>query len=347
MGAKTGISWCDATWSPIIGCSKVSAGCDNCYAERVAARFLLDINDADGLGYYSDVIKCNCDDFNVRGWNGESVRKDPKFNPLTAKRPRTIFVCSMGDLFHESVPDEWIDDVMAIIALTPRHRYMILTKRPDRMLRYKTDPDAYDRVLEAAEIIRKDHSETNLIGIPDPVNGHFWRNLALGVSIENQATADERVAVLLQTPAAKRFVSFEPALGPVDLRFLQPKDLQAEIDALHGTHGVIRPHRGTCDRLDLVIMGGETGANARPMQAAWARSMRDQCQEAGVPFHFKSWGEYCYPTQMPEATFRAWDYRHGEENAMPKPWRVGKRAAGRLIDGKEYNGQIEWEGLTC
>ncbi|MCE1274150.1 MAG: phage Gp37/Gp68 family protein, partial [Chlorobiales bacterium] len=267
MGAKTGITWCEATWNPVIGCSHVSAGCNNCYAERVAARFCME-----GLtgipGYYHGVARM------IDGkWTGKTVRKDPKFNPLTARYPRTIFVCSMGDLFHESVPERWIDEVMAIIALTPRHRYMILTKRPDRMLRYKTDPDAYDRVLEAAEIIRKDHSETNLIGIPDPVNGHFWRNLALGVSIENQATADERVAVLLKTPAAKRFVSFEPALGPVDLRFLQPKDLQTEIDALHGTHGVIRPHRGTCDRLDLVIMGGESGPKARPMHPDWARFM--------------------------------------------------------------------------
>lgn len=338
MGAKTKIEWADATWNPIIGCSHVSTGCNNCYAERVAARFEWNKNSDESLGYYYDVASNN-------GWRGVSVRKTPKFNPLTAWKPRTIFVCSMGDLFHKSVPDEWIDEVMDVIATAKHHRFMLLTKRPERMLEYM--------LRYCAEASPVDDPETLAFGGIGALTARdILPNLALGVSIENQATADERVPLLLQTPAAKRFVSYEPALGSITML----EEWMGICPECGGGQDSCKSSRVACcpdcghgrmTWLDLIIMGGESGPKARPMHLAWARLMRDQCQEAGVPFHFKSWGEYCYPTQMPEETFRAWDYRHGEENAMPKPWRVGKRAAGRLIDGKEYNGQIEWEGRTC
>lgn len=355
MGAKTGIPWCDATWNPVIGCSKVSVGCDNCYAERTAARF-AESKSGDYRGPYFDVMHYN--DHGRWVWSGETAFRTPQFNPLKARKPQTILVCSMGDLFHPSVPDEWIDGVLSVIAMTPQHRYMILTKRPERMrayfdggkdsyyraIRIMTTLDMYqDELIDTPEYdYLLEHRQDNAscrISHPD---GWPLPNLALGVSVENQYTAEVRVPVLLETPAAKRFVSIEPALGPVDLRYLQPTDPPTEINALEGTHGVLRPHGGKCDKLDLVIIGGESGPNARPMRHDWARLMRDQCQTFGVPFHFKSWGEYCYPSQMPEEIFRAWDCKHGTESTMPKPWRVGIKASGRLLDGVEYDGTINW-----
>lgn len=311
MGSTTKIEWAGATWNPVVGCSHVSAGCNNCYAERMAARF--------EHGRYHGVVTSG-------KWNGKTEKQSSLFNPLTAKKPRTIFVCSMGDLFHESVQTEWIDKVMAVIALTPQHRYMILTKRPSRLLQYKTDTKAYDRVLIAAEKIRNILPELNRIGISDPVLGFLWRNLALGVSVENQETADERVPLLLETPAFRRFVSYEPAIGKIDLQ--QPSSHSCE------TEGCVR--NGICppwmiQLLDLVIMGGESGPKARPMHPDWARSMRDQCAESGVPFMFKQWGQFRWVND-PSCPGRVYAER------------CGKKAAGRLLDGIEHNGSIDWGG---
>lgn len=344
MGAKTEISWTDATWNPVIGCSKVSEGCKNCYAERVAGRFETGPCSSEwpyGQGYYSGVIKGG-------KWTGRTARKQTKFNPLTARKPRTIFVCSMGDLFHARVPDEWIDAVMDVIQACPQHRFMILTKRPKRMLDYM--------VRYSADGTMSDSPETKAFGgIHYHTDDLVPKNLALGVSIENQATADERVPILLQTPAVKRFVSIEPALGPVDLRYLQPTDPPTEINALEGTHGVLRPHGGKCDKLDLVIMGGESGPNARPMRPDWARSMRDQCQAAGVPFHFKQWGEWVTENQspvdivLPSTSLCPWideDDNGDPHGDFTSVYRVGKKAAGRLLDGIEINGTIDW-GSSC
>ena len=323
MGDKTKIEWTDATWNPVIGCSKVSAGCQNCYAESVAARFAIQHKDGEFKGYYYDVLHFT--DYEKWVWSGETVRKDPEFNPLRARKSRTIFVCSMGDLFHKSVPDEWIDEVMQVIHGASWHRFMILTKRPDRMRAY--------------------------------MNAFPWgnppSNLALGVSIEDQKTADERIPILLQTPAEKRFVSYEPALRPVDLRFLRYGNIacvkcdgSGSVAPYDGSSGgamcPICEGHGSTGGIDLVIMGGESGPKARPTHPDWARSMRDQCEIAGVPFHFKQWGKWVYPSQMTEETFRAWDYWHGTENHHPKPWGFTKQQAGRLLDGVEHNGVIDW-----
>jgi protein gp37 len=330
MGDKTKIEWTDATWNPVIGCSKVSEGCKNCYAESVAARFGIQHKDGEFKGYYYDVLHYT--DTEQWVWSGESVRKQPQFNPLTARKPRTIFVCSMGDLFHESVPDEWIDDVMAVIYRTPQHRYMLLTKRPARMNRY--------------------FFKGGLVRVTGEYD-YMLPNLALGVSIEDQKSADERIPILLQTPAEKRFVSYEPALGPVDLRFLRHGNIacvkcdgSGSVAPYDGSSGgamcPICEGHGSTGGIDLVIMGGESGPKARPTHPDWARSMRDQCEVAGVPFHFKQWGKWVYPSQMTEKTFRAWDYLHGSENHSPKPWGFTKQQAGRLLDGVEHNGVIDW-----
>jgi protein gp37 len=209
------------------------------------------------------------------------------------------------------VPHSAIQKVLYRVRMAKQHTFLILTKRPDRMRAFF---------------------------MQYYVTGHI-PNLWLGVTAENQARADERIPILLQIPAAKHFVSVEPMLGPVDLNHLQP-NREVEIDCLNGTHGVTRPHGGTNEKLDWIICGGETGPGARPMHPDWARSLRDQCQAAGVPFFFKSWGNYCAPSQMPEDTYRGWDYHHGTENCWreddPTPWEVGKKAAGHLIDGQEY-----------
>lgn len=316
MGEKTGISWCDATWNPVIGCNHVSAGCDNCYARKVAMRFA---GNFESPGYYFDVVADDGYGTPV-GWNGRVVRRDPKFNPLAARKPRTIFACSMGDLFHSGVPDEWIDDVMAVISWADHHRYMILTKRPERMQKYFLTSNRCSIVADAVGMMMEDGDNAH-----DYVINNQWppKSLALGVSVENQQTADERIPILLQTPAARHFVSIEPMLGPVDLTAY--------------LNGGLYPDPSEIGRffkpLDLVIFGGESGPKARPMHPDWARSMRDQCQGSEVPFHFKQWGEWIYN-----------DFSSVDTVRLLLPERIGKSAAGRLLDGIEHNGGINWEG---
>ncbi len=316
MGDKSKIEWTDATWNPIIGCSPVSEGCLNCYAERMAGRFCQP-----GEYYEGVVIPMTLPRRNM--WTGKTVLKEHKLDePLRWRKPRTIFVCSMGDLFHESVPFDWVDSVLVSINCALQHRFMILTKRPERMMEMMTE-------------WYQAHC--------DPTGGKPLSNLALGVSIENQQAADERIPILLQTPAAHRFVSVEPALGSVNLQtiVLEKKEHgpDVSINALYGWHGGADSDR---TRIDLVIMGGESGPDARPMHPEWARSVRDQCEAAGVPFHFKQWGEW-RPTH---------ERRCNDPGIKGKPWhnfdpdtsvcRVGKKAAGRLLVGREHNGRINW-----
>lgn len=291
---KTGIEYLDYTWNVTHGCSPVSSGCANCWAKGTSKRLA-------GMG--------------VRGY----AKDDPfavvccpwKLNePLLVKKPSRIGVSFMGDLFHEDVPHHFIRDVWDYMNATPRHRYMILTKRPKTMLEF----------------------------IQDYVK--YWRgvlpNIQLGVSVEDQQTADERIPLLLQTPAAVRYVSYEPALGPVDF---------GGIWAYCPTHDF---EGGFCggpcsDRqmLDGIILGGESGPGARPMHPGWARSVRDQCQAAGVPFFFKQWGEWgpCI-----EARHHPLDDNIKSRSWLPVPgqarqtvYYVGKKAAGRLLDGREHN----------
>jgi len=193
--------------------------------------------------------------------NGFNVTLHPEElkKPLSWKKPRRIFVCSMGDLFHEDVPFEFINKIITVIGQAGRHTFQILTKRPERMRNFF-------------------HGRT------------IKRNMWLGVTVCNQKEADEKIPVLLQIERENcpvvRFVSIEPMLSPITLTQIHYDGL-SEIDALNGTHGVVRRHRGICNKLDWVIVGGETGANARPMDADWARAIRDQCRSAGVPFFFK------------------------------------------------------------
>ena len=237
----TKIEWTDAVWQPVTGCTPVSEGCRNCYARRMAMRLR-------GRYGYPEA-----DPFAV------TTHPDRLDEPFHWRKPRAVFVCSMGDLFHKDVPGEFISDVLSIIERNQQHTFIILTKRPGRFFVLYNKATRY------------------FCG-----GGDYLPNVILGVSVENQKTADERIPILLKTPAAKRIVSYEPALEPVDFMAYLPL-ARSDIRGL-----VYNPRGGPF--LDGVIMGGESGPGARPMHPAWARSVRDQCEAAEVPFFFKQWG---------------------------------------------------------
>lgn len=285
---KSSIEWTDYTWNPVTGCTPVSEGCRNCYARRQARRF------AGRAGYPAD------DPFRV------TLHPERLGEPLKWRKPGRVFVPSMGDLFHEDVDEKFIAKVFAIMDIARQHTYLILTKRPERMYRLLSDEDFQFHVGWFQSIAEREY------GIPEaypsgfPLS-HVWP----GVSVEDQYTADKRIPWLLKTPAAKRIVSYEPALGSVYL----------------GEWGL---------NLDLVIAGGETGPGARPAHPDWFRSVRDQCQAVGVAFFFKSWGEWRPEGQ--EGKRPAACLVHTWEDGLRSEL-VERKRAGRLLDGREWN---EW-----
>ena len=244
---RTNIEWTDYSWNPITGCSPISEGCRNCYAKRMANRL------RGRYGYPKD------DPFKV------TFHPDRLNQPLKWKKPRRIFVVSMGDLFHKDVKKNWIDQIFHVMACSPQHIYMLLTKRPERMSSYwmgeipiHGSPKGYT-VKKAG----KPHSK---------VIDHIW----LGVTCENQAAADERIPILLQIPAAVRFVSIEPMLSEINLE-MALEDFQPLNPDLSKKPSPIQ----------WVIVGGESGSGARPMKTEWARNIKQQCQSAGVSFFMK------------------------------------------------------------
>ena len=233
---STKIEWCKETWNPVVGCTKVSEGCTNCYAERMAYRLACM-----GRKPYTDgVVAGEGEDGGaMRGrWTGKIgiAAGSTWLKPLHWKKPRMIFVCSMGDLFHANVFGIEIWTVLEMVRRCPRHTFLFLTKQPANLRGFL-----------------KWYYDHETIESPIP-------NLWLGVTAENQEAADERIPILLDTPASVRFISHEPSLGALN------PDL---------------------DGIDWVICGGESGPGARPMHPDWARSLRDQCQAAGVPFFMK------------------------------------------------------------
>lgn len=274
---KTKIEWCDEVWNPVTGCTKVSQGCKNCYAERIFSR------PYPGRAFTD--VRCHPDRLDA---------------PLRMRKPRRIFVNSMSDLFHENVPWSFIDQVLSICERCPQHTFQILTKRPARMRAYF------------------DESRKEWWPLP---------NVWLGVSVEDQPAADERIPLLLHTPAAVRWISAEPLLGTIDL-----DDELA--DGLHAL-GCGGGHDCGCGAsgLDWVVAGGESGPKARPSHPDWFRSLRDQCAAAGVAFHFKQWGEWLGPIQdgamLPN--------RDQIINASDVSVRIGKKAAGRTLDGRIHD----------
>ena len=267
--ANTRIEWAEKTWNPITGCTKISESCQNCYAERMSKRL------AGRCGYPKD------NPFQV------VYHSDKIDDPLRWRKPSRIFVCSMGDLFHEDVPEQMIGQVWNHMRLAPWHIYMILTKRPGRM------KDFFIRI-------------TNTFPNEYPAP-YIW----LGVTAENQQRADERIPILLQTPAAVRFVSVEPTLGPVDLTNIPwaedpiiPGDKR---NALHEIWDPAFPVRLTRHKLDWVICGTESGPKRRPAQIEWIRSVKNQCVSAGVPFFLKQMEVEGKLVKMPELDGREWN----------------------------------------
>ena len=383
MGDATGIEWTDATWNPVVGCSVVSPGCTNCYAMKMAAR----IENIDAKQRIRDYVAHRyLDEMHPAGrdparsaklearthyagttqqskagavWTGKvALAPDPiLLAPLRWRRPRRIFVNSMGDLFHESVPDVWIDKVFAVMALAPQHMFQVLTKRSARMREYLSSGIAR-RPLLSAEIgrmvARAGRDMEAAMAAVDRALALPLRNVWLGVSAEDQPRANERIPDLLATPAAVRFVSAEPLLGPIDLECVPwPSGWDRGTD---DPSDGIDPLLFNRAHLDWIIAGGESGPHARPMHPDWARNLRDQCAAAGVPFFFKQWGEW-KPLIDRERDDPDWreDYRFTYEHRGKMHWlnlaggigfhgerfhvmgRVGRRAAGRLLDGREHN----------
>jgi protein gp37 len=272
---NTGIQWTDATWNPIRGCSRVSEGCRHCYAETVAKRF-----SGPGLPYEGLV--------NAQGrWNGTiRVVAEHLTDPLRWKRPRRVFVNSMSDLFHENVSDETIDRIFAVMSRAHLHTFQILTKRPERMRAYMAK-----LVADAAADYGRDYPFRIACAMPDAQADHSdgafrkWPldNVWLGVSVEDQATTDARIPLLLQTPAAVRFISAEPLLGPINLREMAHRE-DWHIDALDTPDPT--------SRLSWVIVGGESGHGARPCAQEWIARIVEQCQAAGAPVFVKQLGAY-------------------------------------------------------
>lgn len=427
MANSSKIEWCDSTWNVITGCTLVSEGCRNCYAAQLAATRLKHHTSREGLAVL------NAD--GVAKFNGKVRFNDQWLDqPLRWRKPRMVFVCAHGDLFHEAVPDAWIDRVFAIMALCPHHTFQVLTKRPDRMRAYLNDETRPPRIqVEGFPAYREaffsgEHQFGSIYFNEDEMTWHMqWPlpNVWLGVSVEDQAAADARIPDLLATPAAVRFISAEPLLGPVNLsRWIPPispvpedslpdtwadfdwpewvpDDLRKQVERfwaedfgrspkawVQNMHSNSAPPTGvrsdvclfanrgqttngrflfcwnnigrveledgswrgcSFDRhlpsLNWVIVGGESGKNARPMHPDWARDLRDQCAAADVAFFFKQWGKWLPECQDPNGI---WDWADADERGILHFWQDGpggltasmplsKNAAGRLLDGAEHS----------
>ncbi len=329
----TKIEWTDETWNPVTGCTVKSDGCKNCYAMTLAGTRLKNHPSRAGL------TRQNADGKHI--WTGE-VRFNEAWltQPLKWKKPRMIFVCAHGDLFHKAVPFSWIDDIISIIDRCPQHTFQILTKRPERMQEYFLSLPQRQSDLAC-------NSSADWIKLPLP-------NLWLGTSVEDQASADDRIPDLLATPAAVRWLSMEPLLGPIDLLRIAYPSIEYEtgihyLDVLRGGYwaakqlGIFgRPaqpdeaqgtftNHSDLEKLDWIVLGGESGTDARPMHPEWARQIRDQCEAAGVPFFFKQWGEWLPCIAMPPKA-RGWRIVEGVGLAN-----VGKKKAGRQLDGRTHD----------
>ena len=340
--SKSEIEWCDRTWNPVMGCTPISAGCANCYAKRMAERFAgpwgLDPENPFAVGMHPERLK----------------------EPLRWKKPSMVFVCSMSDLFHEDVPDDFIIQIFEVMAnaqLFFGHNFLVLTKRPERMKSIIERIQAYIEE-QKKPISNEDGTTTRKMVFAFPL-----QNIWLGVTAENQEQADKRIPLLLQTPAAKRFVSVEPMLGPVDMNNIT---VPAEYDRLNPsgfypskfnaltTHYDDEHFHQPPAKLDWVICGGESGPGSRPMHPEWARSLRDQCECAGVRFMFKQWGEWV-PFYDRDKDDPDWNNVPKESNQICRInlagghgfsgdrvvyfQKVGKKAAGRLLDGVLHNGR--------
>jgi len=297
---STGIQWTDETWNPARGCSRVSPGCDHCYAIREARRM-----DHPG-GPYEGLTTTK-----ARGldWSGV-VRLVPEKldEPLRWRKPRRIFVNSMSDLFHESLSDEAIAAVFGVMAACPQHTFQVLTKRPKRMWSWfeswRTASSPPAGAFPAAECMAWAEQHLcryrRLSAAPPRYEARPWPlpNVWLGVSAEDQQRLDERARWLLETPAAVRFLSLEPLLGPVNLRRARSgwPGTENVLDVLSGYYSHAPLGEGIGSAVGWVIVGGESGHGARPCSVEWIRSIRDQCRKERVPCFVKQLGSRCVST---------------------------------------------------
>lgn len=272
MSDKTQISWTDATWNPIYGCSRVSKGCERCYAEEVVAALPRKFKERnpEAFNFYSGLTK---DTPNGPRWTGVvKVHEGHLLQPLRWTESRRIFVNSLSDLFHERLSISDIARVFAVMASAPKHTFQVLTKRPRIMQELLSDPSFKESVrTRPGGLAERCHTDWQ---IPWPLP-----NVWLGVSVEDQRAADERIPLLLQTPAAVRFLSCEPLLGPIQFPSLQG--------------------------IGWAIVGGESGPSFRPMDYKWAQSIWDQCKAAKVAFFYKQdaarkAGQLQYPVETYE-----------------------------------------------
>lgn len=344
MSEKTKIEWCDSSFNPWIGCTPVGPGCDRCYAAALSKR-------TGGPAYASGAPRRRTTDanwklpalWNRRGfatcptccWRGEWPRKNglvvvspdcPGCGAAEALRTarRRVFCASLADVFDNEVDPAWRDDLWQLIQDTPNLDWLLLTKRIGNVFRFLPDGWAL---------------------------GHGpWPNVWLGATVVNQAEADRDIPKLLKTPAARRFLSIEPMLGPVDIDC-------PDVDWMKYPegHGI----KGNRLLIDWVIAGGESGHGARPADPQWFRALRDQCAAAGVPYLFKQWGEWgpdaeAHRTCLGCGRTRAevgrphglcvtcgdteWDDIDDPNWSYSTMARFGKKAAGRLLDGVEHNG---------
>lgn len=295
MAANTAIEWADHTFNPWWGCTKVSPACDHCYAEALARRT--------GSGHLWQGERRRTSIVNWQlplRWNRQAEREGRRLH---------VFCASMADVFDNQVPDEWRDDLWRLIEATPHLDWLLLTKRPQNIFKMRPVSFADD----------------------PPFPPWPWPNVWLGTTVENQEEADRRIPHLLSIPAAVRFLSCEPLLGPVELQCVRDDPTLCGLDVIER-----RPDKAS---IDWVIAGGESGPGARPSHPDWFRSLRDQCAAADVPFFFKQWGEWGDEDDafardaIPDRDgLRIHDF--GDGRCSP---RIGKRAAGRLLDGREHN----------
>jgi protein gp37 len=311
MSEHSAIEWTDATWNPVRGCTKVSPGCAHCYAETFAERF----RGVPGHPYEQ----------------GFDLRLVPEKlgEPLKWRKPRMVFVNSMSDLFHKDVPDRYIAAVFGVMSMCPQHTFQVLTKRAERLPRwFDWLKREYNGPCEQNAVLQTSLGDYFTGSAPsdevfEAMLDADWPlpNVWLGVSVEDQRRADERIPHLLKTPAAVRFLSVEPMLSEINVKpYLRHKFNREPHcdwceDCIPDSHGADWWKQTRADRhgpfVDWVIVGGESGPGARPMHPDWARKVRDDCVAAGVPFFFKQWGG------------------------------TNKKATGRVLDGRT------WEEFPC